>query len=81
MARANGERGRVLAARLAIMCKLYCRDPVRYRSLQSEITHAARRVVYHMRQASLLGALIARLEGKSGSRPRHPGGARDRKST
>ncbi len=72
IARANGERGRVLAARVAVLSKLYRRDPVRNHFLLPEVEHLARRVVYHMRQAVIVGALISRIEGKNGSRPRLP---------
>lgn len=68
IARANGERGRVLAARVAVLSKLYRRDPVRNHFLLPEVENLARRVVYHMRQAVIVGALIARMEGKNGSR-------------
>lgn len=72
IARANGERGRVLAARVAVLSKLYRRDPARNHFLLPEVEHLARRVVYHMRQAVIVGALIDRIEGKNGSRPRLP---------
>jgi hypothetical protein len=63
-ARANGERARVKAARVAVMLKLYQRDPERNHYLRQEAEQLARKVVYHMRQAVIVGSLIERIEGK-----------------
>lgn len=74
IARVNGERGRVLAARVALLARLYSSDPVRNRFMRHEVEHLARRVVYHLRQVVIVDALIERMErkGKKGSRARLP---------
>jgi hypothetical protein len=72
VARKNGERGRVLAARVAVLLKVYRRDPIRNYYLREEAEHLARRVVYHMRQAVIVGALIDRMEPKGRRRARPP---------
>lgn len=72
LARRNGERGRVLAARVAVLLKVYRRDPIRNHYLREEAEHLARRVVYHMRQAVIVGALIDRIEAKGRRRARPP---------
>lgn len=64
LARVNGERSRALASRVAFLCKLYGRDPSRNQYLRQEIEILARRVVRHMRQAVIIGAMIAKIEGK-----------------
>lgn len=76
IARKNGERARVKAARVAVMLKVYRRDPVQNEFLRTEVEHLARKVVYHMRQAVIVGALLEKLE----SRPRQmgPPGLQDR---
>lgn len=64
IARKNGERARVKAARVAVMLKVYRRDPVQNEFLRTELEQLARKVVYHMRQAVIVGALIEKMEGK-----------------
>jgi len=77
IARKNGERGRVLSARVVLLLKLYRRDPIRNQYLRDEVEHLARRVVYHMRQAVIVGALIDRMEpSRSRRRTRPPDRAR-----
>lgn len=64
IARASGERARVHAARVAVLLRLYRSDPVANEFMRAEAEHLAKKVVYHMRQAVIAGALIQRLEGR-----------------
>lgn len=63
-ARSNGERARVKASRVALMLRLYGRDPEGSDYLRQEAEHLARKVVYHLRQAVIAGSLIERIDGK-----------------
>lgn len=64
LARASGLRARVHASRVALLLRLYRRDPVGNAFLRLEAEAVARKVVYHMRQATILGALIEQKEHK-----------------
>lgn len=71
VARGHGARARELAGRVARLVEdgeADAGDPMR----RQDIAHTARRAEYHLRQASLVGAVIARLERKQrrGSRQR-----------
>lgn len=57
IARANGERARVKAARVAAMLKVYRRDPDGNDYLQTEAGRLARKVIFHMHQAVSVGGL------------------------
>jgi hypothetical protein len=62
IARANGERARVKAARVAAMLKVYRRDPDGNDYLRSEAQRLAKKVIYHMHQAVVVGGLIEQIE-------------------
>lgn len=64
IARNNGERARVKAARVAVLLRVYRSDPVRNAFLRLELEALAKAVVYHMRQAVIVGALIDRQTNK-----------------
>jgi hypothetical protein len=57
-ARKSGERARVKAARVAVILRMYRRDPVANAFLRSEAEQLARKVVYHLRQAVIVGSHI-----------------------
>lgn len=65
IARDNGEQARKKASRVVVMLKVYGTDPERNWIFRIEAEQLARRVVYHMRQAVILGALIERLDAQA----------------
>lgn len=64
IARRNGNLARVKAGRLAVIMRLYHSNPRGGQWLRAEAAHLAKSVSYHLRQAALIGQLIAGFEKK-----------------
>lgn len=64
IARRNGNLARVKAGRLAVIMRLYHANPRGGQWLRAEAAHLAKSVSYHLRQAALIGQLIAGFEKK-----------------
>lgn len=62
IARRNGNLARVKAGRLAVVMRVYHANPKGGQWLRAEAAHLAKSVSYHLRQAALVGKLIATFE-------------------
>lgn len=58
LARSSGEKARARAARLAFLLRIYRRAPSQNAFLLPEILVLSRGLVYHLRQAALIGAYL-----------------------
>lgn len=65
IARRNGNLARVKAGRLAVILRMYHANPKGGQWLRAEAAHLAKSVSYHLRQATLIGQLIAGFEKKT----------------
>ena len=64
IARKNGNLARVKAGRLAVILRMYHANPKGGQWLRAEAAHLAKSVSFHLRQATVIGQLIASFEEK-----------------
>lgn len=62
LARKNGHLAKMKAGRVAVMLKLYQADPTGRHWLRNEAVYLSKSVAYHLRQAALIGSVIAQIE-------------------
>jgi len=64
LARKNGQLARLKAKRVAVMLRLYGKDPTQRQWLRIKAMILSKSVNYHLRQASILSSHIKLLESK-----------------
>ena len=62
IAHANTERAKVKAARVAELLRRSAQNPDSHERLMAEAKHLAKKVVYHMHQAMIVGGFIEDIE-------------------